>query len=86
MAKKRSKNLSKNIMIAIFLVVAIFALMVVSIPQISTNAESSQALLDFVTWFANLRDHFSNYVALYAFLLAVLSAGYYFLVYKPKAK
>jgi len=85
MAKKRSKN-NKVFLTVLFLVVAIFALMVVSIPQIPVTAETNQTMLDFIGWFAGVRNHFADFVGLYAFLLALFGVGYYFLVYKPKAK
>ena len=87
MARKNNKaSVKKNVLIALFLIVAIFALMVVSIPMITLAADANQSLVDFVTWFVNVRDHFVQYVALYAFLLALLGTGYYFLVYNPKSK
>lgn len=87
MARKRSKaSTQKNVLTALFIVVAIFALMVVIIPQFTVDPDANKSMYDFVTWFVNLRDHFVDFVALYAFLLALLGTGYYFLVYKPKSK
>ena len=86
MAKKNVTNLKKNLLIVLFAVVAIFVLMILIVPQIPIDAESSQSLIDFVTWFVDLKTHFESNVSLYALVLAVLGSGYYFLVYKPKAK
>lgn len=85
MAKRYNKGVNTFLKI-LFVVIAIFALMILVVPTINTADITNQSTLDFIQWFVDLKDDLAANVGLYAFMLAGIGVGYYFLAYKPKAK
>lgn len=78
--KKSTKNSIKK---WIFILLLIFAALVMVIPAITLNADSPKLLIDFVDFFTKIKTNVIDNVTLYLLLVVAGSLGYYFLFYKP---
>lgn len=88
MAKKSlMKKSTKNaLMTALFIVLAIFTLLVVILPQITLAEGAATWQVDFLQWFVNLKDNLSANYGYYLLLGGAVVAAYYFLVFRPGKK
>lgn len=88
MAKKSlmKNSTKKKLLTAMFIVLAIFILLVLTVPQITVGAEAAQWQLDFVQWFVDLKDNLSANYGYYLLIGGAGVAAYYFLVFRPGKK
>lgn len=80
MAKRKKLPTNSLAILIVVILVGIFALMMMIVPQLPTSETTSQSMLDFINWFVEVRSHFETYVGLYALILAVLGVGGYFVI------
>lgn len=62
----------------------VFIALVVIVPLLTLPIDASVGYTNFYNFFVDIKTNVNSDIAFYAFVLAILAIGYYFLVYRPK--